>query len=158
MPRASTMSPWCGQRVLRRVPRAGRGHVEDRELPALVLHRHAAVARHVVGGHQRHPALRRPRRGRGSGAGLPPVRRPLLTALLDEAQRVVRPGRVREVAEALLALRVVHHLLPLAGVGVDEVLHLPLELLRDPEPILDHDLPQVRRCRPAAPRASARCA
>ena len=65
---------------------------------------------------------------------------------------------VDEVAEARAPLRIVDHVGPLALVGVDEVLHLALELVADAEPIVDDHLAQVRRCRPPASRARPRCA
>src|SRR3990172_2378943 len=59
--------------------------------------------------------------------------RPDLPALGDEQHVAVRLVAVHEVAEALQDLGRLDRFLPFAGVAVDELLHLGLELGADPQ-------------------------
>ena len=131
--------------VLRRVPLAPRREMEDRELDVAVAYRDAAVARHLVGRRERDPARgRAPARSVASG-GAPPSRasRPAAAGRAPRRSGSSRPGRPSwRTAEALWIGRL-HHLLPLALVGVDEQLHAALELRSDPEVIVDHHLAEV---------------
>src|ERR1700704_1193939 len=70
-------------------------------------------------------------------------RRTNLAALGDEHHVAVRLVAVHEMTEALQDLRVVDGLLPFALVGVDEALHMRLELRADAERVFAHNLAYV---------------
>src|SRR5229473_34330 len=75
-----------------------------------------------------------------------PLRRaggPDLAALGDEDHVAIGLVAVHEMAEALHDLRIVERLLPLALVGVDQLLHVRLELGADAQRVLAHHLAHV---------------